>query len=732
MKIIKIISSPRLDYTLAPDEFRRYSNQIIGWNLFLFSIFFFFFQAIVFYELPFFKTAIAIYLKKQSVIDSINLPFFQVKAIFTLIISVLPASYLTLKITKPVNRVQIKEGNFIDKDDEVFTNLQNNFARNTLDKNICLIRRGEIDYNKQKQLFKKNCLIANDIYLPSSILELSFIVRGEAGSGKTVFTDRLVKETIQAGHKVVLHNIKGDEFKKLNGYGDFYLIEPWNLKGGYAINFLSLLARDREEDRNAYIYSFVKSFLGKSSKQNEFFDGSAIEVLFAIVKKVVEDEIKKGNNQAGLKDIVNLWVSFQANTEDKEIDLTNPSNLKKAMDNKIESLEKIKKILQEKNPTQADLIDSNNAKTSLCILATCTKTIKKFEVLAKFWGDREKTKSLDLVKWLNNPKDRKVLMLSNSNLYVAEAEAYISAIINLLTMFVINPEYEPKNELHFILDEFVQLSSIDLKQFMKLPDVGRGKKVRTKVVLQRSSQIKEVFDVNPESFAGAFQNKIWARMATDDFSNLSNELGKQEVRITKSSASNNAQGLSSTNSTENKPIDVVNASDMQKELGPVERNGEFQGVRILLNFSQFKRIAVATFPPVAFPKKSRSYKFKSVAGNSPTLPEPADSTQDSTEQGIAYLQEESTSLQVVAGPTDHQEHRQEQEPMTGAFLEVVAHTALPEPVGIALQVAELMENLETHNKNNDTVQVITSTEEKKELIKALLQKNKNKNKELDL
>lgn len=730
MKIIKIISSPRLDYTLAPDEYRRYSNQIIGWNIFLTCFFFLFLQSIIFYELPFFKTAIAIYSKKQSVIDSINLPFFQIKAIFTLIFSVLPAWFLTEQMTKPVNRVQIKEGNFLDKDDEVFTNLQKDFAKKKLNKQICLMRKGEIDLNKQKPFFKKNSLITQDIFLPESVLELSWIIRGPAGSGKTILTDRLIKETIQAGQKVVLHNIKGDEFKKLNGYCDFYLIEPWNRKGGYAINFLSLLARDREEDRNAYIYSFVKSFLGKSSKQNEFFDGSAIEVLFAIVKKVVEDEMQKGNNQAGLKDIVNLWVSFQADTEDKEIDLTNPTNLKKAMDNKIESLEKIKKILQEKNPTQADLIDSNNAKTSLCILATCTKTIKKFEVLAKFWGDREKTKSLDLVKWLNNPKDRKVLMLSNSNLYVAEAEAYISAIINLLTMFVINPEYEPKNELHFILDEFVQLSSIDLKQFMKLPDVGRGKLVRTKVVLQRSSQIKEVFDVNPESFAGAFQNKVWASMSTDDFPMLSNELGKQEVRITKSSASNNAQGLSSTNSTENKTIDVVNSGDIQKELGPVEVNGKFQGVRILLNFSQFKRIAIATFPPVLFPKRTRKYKFKSVAGNSPTLPEPTDKAQDDTEQAISYIQEHSTAVQVVAGSID-QENHQEQDPANGAVLEVVAHTALPEPVSIALQFAELLENLESPTKNTNTVQVETSTDEKKELIKALLNKNKKK-KEIDI
>lgn len=728
MKRVRIISSPRLDSTLAPDEFRRYSNSIIGWNIFLSCLFFFPFQCFVFQKFGYFKTLAGFLKGNEQVINSINIIAFQIENIVWLAFSIFFSWFLSSKITKAVNRIQIFSGNFLDDTPEVFQNLGKDFLSKSLNDKICLIRKYEDDFNQSKNWLGKFSKNRQDIFFPKSILELSFIVRGQAGSGKTVFTDRLVKETIQAGHKVVLHNIKGDEFKKLNGYCNFYLIEPWNLNGGYAINFLSLLARDREEDRNAYIYSFVKSFLGKSSKQNEFFDGSAIEVLFAIVKKIVEDEMAKGNKQAGLKDIVDLWVSFQASTEDKEIDLTNPSQMKKAMENKIESLEKIKKILQEKNPTQADLIDSNNAKTSLCILATCTKTIKKFEVLAKFWGNREKTKSLDLVKWLNNPKDRKVLMLSNSNLYVAEAEAYISAIINLLTMFVINPEYEPKSELHFILDEFVQLSSIDLKQFMKLPDVGRGKLVRTKVVLQRTSQVKEVFDMNPESFAGAFQNKIWASMATDDFQMLSNELGKQEVRITKASANTNAQGMSSTNSTENKTIDVVNSSDMQKELGPIEVNGKFQGVRILLNFSQFKRIAIATFPPVSFPKKKPKYKFKSVANCSPALPENGKSHQDDRQELTWLDGQEHTTTTVLEGSSPLQE-QQEADPLASAVADVVAHVAIPEPISMVMQAVELMEALETPNNNENTVQVITSTEDKKELLKALL--NNKKKKEID-
>jgi hypothetical protein len=733
MKRIRIISSPRLDHTLGASEWRRYSNAILAWNVFLFAFLFLFFQSFIFYHEEFFRITFAIISGKQEIVSDLKLPVYYTKLLFCFAISFGPSHWLSKILTKPIRRIEILEGNFLDSDGEVFQNLSSDFVAKKLDDSIRLIKKGEPDFNLSQPPYKKLKTIKHDIFLPKSILELSWIVRGEAGSGKTVFTDRIVKETIEAGHKVVLHNIKGDEFTKLNGYCNFYLIEPWNEHAGYAINFLSLVARKKEEDRNAYIYSFVKSFC-KQEKANVFFSDSALEVMYAIVKKVVEDEMQKPAYKATLKNIVDLWVSFNADTAEAEIDLTSPQAMKKVLDNKIQSLEKIKKVLLEKNPTQADLIDSNNAKTSLCILATCTKTLKKFEVLSKFWGDRELTKSLDLEKWLANPRDRKVLMLSNSNLYVAEAEAYISAVINLMTMFVINTEYKPVSELHFILDEFVQLSSIDLKQFMKLPDVGRGKQVRTKVVLQRTSQIKEVFDVDPQYFASAFQNKVWARMATDDFPLINAELGKQKVRVYKSSANSNKDGISKTDSNEEKMEDVINPSDIQKELGPVEFNGKFQGVKVLLNLSQFKRIPIAIFPPVEFPKKRKPSRVKSVAGNSPPLPVQQATTPEDELQPVAPIPQATTTLEAVLevqpGTQAHQEQTPEGDPLGSAVVELVSHAITPEPIALLLQTAELLEAFETPNNNTNIVQEATSstTDENKQLALEILKRTR-KNKE---
>lgn len=731
-----------MDSMLAPSEWRRYSNQIYGWFAFFFTVIFAFWISVLFYNDIFLPVVVALVKKNTESLQDINLFAFFFKSSLALALSYFPANFLTQKITKAVQRIEILEGNFIDDTPEVFKNLAKDFSNKSCDYKVKLISKDEIDYNqtidhsKNYPKLKKPVLIKQDIFLPKDILELSFIVRGEAGSGKTVFTDRLVKETIEAGHKVILHNVKGDEFEKLNGYCPFYLIEPWNDKAGYAIDFLSLVARKKEIDRNTYITALVESFT-KKDKANAFFSDGAVEVLFAVIKKVVEDEMLKPQYKANLRSVVNLWNSFNANTDESEIDLTDITQMKKKADEKNESLMKIKKLLIEKNPTQANLIDPENAKTSLCVLATCTKVAKKFEVLSDFWGDREHTKSFDIEKWLADKKDRPVLLLSNSNIYTEVAESYISAVINLLTMFVINTEYKPTSELHFILDEFPQLSSINLKQFMKLPDVGRGKKVRVKVVMQRTSQIKEQFDVDANSFAGAFQNKIWARFASDDFTVINAELGKNTVKKIKTTSNTNKDGRSNNESSEEKDEDVINPSNIQKELGPVAINDKFLGVKILFNFSMTKRIAIAIIPPVSFPKKKK--RRATATSNTPQLggtSTPTGTAND--EEALAHAVQPThaieTVLEVLPPVELDQAHHQADDPLNSAVMDIAGHVATPEPIGMALQALELMEALETSNNNNNTLlEASTETEEDQNKAKMLAILNKNKKKkEIDL
>jgi hypothetical protein len=725
-KTIRTISGPRADYLLSPSEFRRYSNHMMGYFAVIFAIALYVLAKVFFYEDNFFTLAYDVFVaKNEAVMNEIRLGMFYFKAILC-VLPALAAAYFGMEyLTKPTNRQTIANGNFIDDSEEVFENIAKDFRQSGLDNNLCLIRKDEPNTNRTPSLFKKKPSIPYNIYLPKRVCELSWIYRGEAGAGKTVVLDRAVIEAIDAGHKVVLHNIKGDEFDKLNGYCPFYLVEPWNKKAGYAINFMQLLARDSEQDRNAYIYTFVRSFCKKNSKSDDFFHDGAVEVIFAIVKKVVEDNLVGGKCKAKLADIVNLWVSFQANVEDIEIDQTSEASMKKKAVEKEGSLQKVKNILIEKNSTQADLIDVENAKTSLCILATATKTIKKFQVLADFWGNREEEKSLDLIDWLNNPKSRQVLMLSNSNTYVAEAEAYISAVINLLTVFVINPEYKQKSEVHFILDEFPQLSAIDLKMFMKLPDVGRGKGIRVKIALQRTSQIKEIFNMDGASFAGAFQNKIWARMATDDFEMIARELGKQTVIETQSTTNFNATGASGSSKTSEKEKDVCNPADLQNELGPIEVNKVFKGVRVLMKFSNVSRVLVATFPPVSFPKRYKPTKIKSVAGGASVNVSSRHAEHEEVELAQKTPEQEVIVKENLPMPDKGEEVKN---PICEAVAEQLTHAVLNEPIAIIFQSADILEALATTNENTNTAEIEDKDSNAKLLssMQKITRKNKDK------
>ncbi|MCP5934058.1 hypothetical protein NL369_28495, partial [Klebsiella pneumoniae] len=88
-------------------------------------------------------------------------------------------------------------------------------------------------------------------------------------------------------------------------------------------------------------------------------------------------------------------------------------------------------------PTSSMYIDPKNEKTSLCVLASVIEIMRKFESLSKFWNENAidlKTKEkrvFDIQEWINKKKDRKVIILSNSNMFGDVANSYISAFINL-------------------------------------------------------------------------------------------------------------------------------------------------------------------------------------------------------------------------------------------------------------------------------------------------------------
>ncbi|WP_175992209.1 type IV secretory system conjugative DNA transfer family protein [Burkholderia vietnamiensis] len=614
--------------------------------------------------------------------------------------------------------------------------------RNT-DGKIAIIRQGENDLNAQiGNVFNKNIKQKETYYLPDQILELSFIIRGEAGGGKTVFIDRLMKETIDAGHSVILHNIKGEELTKIAGYCSFYHIEPWTAYT-WEIDFLNLCADKDQQAEDTKIRTLAESF---SKVPEEFFDKAGISVVEALIRSVVKsNKDENGTVKATLKDIVNTWHSFNVDETEVMIDTTDIAKVKKAIQQESKQLRMINDFLKKWFPTSSMYIDPKNEKTSLCVLASVVEIVRKFESLSKFWNENAidpKTKEkrvFDIKKWVHTKKDRKVIVISNSNQFGDVANSYISAFINLTTTQLIDSNYKPVKEVHFILDEFAQLSSVNLNQFLKLPDVGRGLKVRTKIAIQRTSQIKNTWkDFDDRSFASAFQNKIWARFADDDKDNVKHELGKQKLTVYKSSVNWSAQGKSSSSQTETKMEDVANIDDLQKELGPVKMNVDGQlktvGVSILCNFSNCKKIAVIKFPFVNFTKTKEEYKIKSSAGSGSINTSSDEEKKDKEELAKEILQNVKNSMELVPNQptidqikgTETEEKSLGESVVSDVVAEVLDHTGA---LSVALKAGEILEGMENFTQNTNVVNSNSElTEDEIELMIREAKNNKNKEK----
>jgi archaellum biogenesis ATPase FlaH len=620
-------------------------------------------------------------------------------------------------------------------------------------KGIALIRKGEVDLNKQLgTIYNPNILVKETLYLPPSILELGMIVRGEAGGGKTVFLDRMMLETLEAGHSVIVHNVKGDELKKISGYKSFYHIEPWTANT-YEIDFLNLCADKRREAEDTKIRTLVEAF---SKISDDFFVVSSLTVVEALVRSA----IRKNKNAIGkvtkqLEEVVKTWHSFNVDETVTMVDMTDIKAVKKAVQQESQQLKKISDFLGEFYPTARMYVDPKNEKTSLCVLASVVEIIRKFETISNFWKTNAVAKDgtrniFDIQKWIGQKQDRKVIILSNSNMFSDVANSYISAFINLVTSQLIDSKYEPVKEIHFILDEFVQLSSINLDTFLKLPDVGRGKDIRVKIAYQRSSQVTATWPkVDGKSFASAFQNKIWARFADDDKDNIRHELGRQKTRTIKNNDNWSAQGQSVGIQREDKVDDVTNIDELWKDLSPVVmiKDGQEKvvGVTIICNFSNVKAVPIIKIPFVNFPKRKQEIVIKSGASGG-NKKESSNNDEDNKEElareilnniknSVELVPNQPTIEQVTEateekyfGKSEGLEEKSIGESVVSDFsAEAIDHTGI---LSTALKVAEVIEGMENHTQNTNTQSSNSvSDNELEEFLNSMKDELKNKNKE---
>jgi hypothetical protein len=134
----RIISSPKMDSACEPEDYRRYSNHIIGFGLFFIVLyglsFNLFFSKLIEKTVHKSFNIINVFLNLSvETHATIAIGYVFILAVYLSLIFVLTKKSIYY-FTKPVNRVVIKEGLYIIRGQDVFDELKQAFKERNIQK----------------------------------------------------------------------------------------------------------------------------------------------------------------------------------------------------------------------------------------------------------------------------------------------------------------------------------------------------------------------------------------------------------------------------------------------------------------------------------------------------------------------------------------------------------------------------------------------------------------------
>ncbi|SFB29232.1 type IV secretory system conjugative DNA transfer family protein [Delftia tsuruhatensis] len=589
----RIIQSPFHDDKLTPEVPRIYirsifTNTLLFFILFSLPVISFLFNN-HFEAIP--KIIWNLFTKDREGMIYLTQLIYGTKKIETLMISFYLSIFIPLAlsltvvklITKPVTRRVYKSGRTVNNEENVIQRYESHFNKTSgfpKNEGITIVKPNDLSVITEKPLNVSQ-------YYSVACQEKGLIIAGDAGSGKSVIINHFYKDIALTKNSIsIVHNTKGDELDFVSSFSQVYNIAVTSLKDEtiHAINFVALI---KDEDKNLEIqniYTFVRAFLPKQ-KNDDYFILGAIEVIRALIQEVLSF-----NPEANIF-LISIVYLFSKEPEQQIRDLNT--------------------YLMTHNPAAAAYINPDNPKATMSVIASCINVIKKFQILADFWKD---ARHIDIKEdFLLKEKARKFLVLTNNPNQADVCNSYISAIINLSSRFLVSPNYTNpfKRKVYFVIDEFPQLTSVDIETFLKLPDVGRSKGIRCIVALQRFAQIKENFNADPLNFYSAFHNKVLGRMTEADFSLIKETIGKTTVEDTliKKTMQENGK-FSSVFEKKVHDIEVMKPNELSLNCGAKLRNEKFLGVQMYYFIQGYEEVFTFIRTPVDVSELQKKHKNK--------------------------------------------------------------------------------------------------------------------------
>lgn len=593
----RIIQSPAYDDKLTPDTPRYYVNEFLWKMAFLFTAFYIVFSClllgknltaglVISWSL-FTKNNIAIEAIALSIFNTTNTLSLMISYCITMISSLSLSFLIVYFTTKPTIRREFKEGKKLNDGVDIVENYKKRFD-DFSESGLSLFNKTDICVATEQLL---------DEYLPFSKVdqEKNLIVLGDAGSGKSVVINHFYRDIAMSDIDIgLVHTIKGTEVKDFMEYAQVYNIAVKSIDGEdvHAIDFLSFIKDENALLQDEKTYTLVDCFTNKSSKDDPFFSNSARQVSFACMREAIEittkaDEFLENTEKIFTAQIQTSHISSNLNFSNPAVQKANPQILN------------LINIMNKHNITSEALVSLENEKMTSAVIASCVDLMNKFKKLSKFWKGK---RHINLINDFYLKKETRKFLVLNNDTTIDVCSSYISAIINLSSKYLVTANYENKlnRKIYFILDEFPMLNSVDINNFLNLSDVGRSKKIRLVVALQKLTQIKEKFNADPGNFYSSFHNKILGRVAECDYEIVQKTIGKSIVEDSIVSRTLNEHGkYSSTFKKERKEIDTFLAQKLTSTSGAkVDANGKFLGVQMFYFIQGYEEIFTFIKSPV--------------------------------------------------------------------------------------------------------------------------------------
>lgn len=195
-------------------------------------------------------------------------------------------------------------------------------------------------------------------------------------------------------------------------------------------------------------------------------------------------------------------------------------------------IDQLKKIAEIHYPPAVQAIADAESKTTQSIMINLTAFMADVMEMALAWRHtREKFSFLDW--WQNEDHAQKNVIIQTSGEYSALGQAYISAIVGLLSNLTVSPSFpESKTRKNVVvIDEFAQLPK--MAGFEKFLEIGRSKGVSAIIATQSPGQIKKVWGAEDlQAWFGMVGTRYFARvLGHEDQKFVLDELGQQDILI---------------------------------------------------------------------------------------------------------------------------------------------------------------------------------------------------------